>query len=95
MLRISCVPIVLGDFGCDVTCQACWDNWQIRYRTWFQASSGNLDSTNLPGYEAVCSVAVVSTSPFSPIPMGFVPCDARVLASLPDSTLDHEGQQCF
>ena len=25
---------------------------------------------------------------FSPIPMGFVPCDARVLAGLPDSTLD-------
>ena len=23
--------------------------------------------------------------PFSPIPMGFVPCDARVLAGLPDS----------
>ena len=49
MLRISCVPIVLGDFGCDVTCQACWDNSQIRYRT-FQASSGNLDSTSWPGY---------------------------------------------
>ena len=45
---------------------------------------------------------------FSPIPMGFVPCDARVLAGLPDSTLDlfmqsreaitlhdHEGQQYF
>ena len=26
--------------------------------------------------------------PFSPIPMGFVPCDSRVLAGLPDSTLD-------
>ena len=26
--------------------------------------------------------------PFSPIPMGFVPCDARVLAGLPDSALD-------
>ena len=25
---------------------------------------------------------------FSPIPMGFVPCDARVLTVLPDSTLD-------
>ena len=49
MLRISCVPIVLGDFGCDVTCQACWDNSQIRYRT-FQASSGNLDSASWPGY---------------------------------------------
>ena len=49
MLRISCVPIVLGDFGCDVTCQACWDNSQIRYRT-FQASSGNFDSANWPGY---------------------------------------------
>ena len=24
--------------------------------------------------------------PFSPIPMGFVPCDARILAVLPDST---------
>ena len=40
---------------------------------------------------------------FSPIPMGFVPCDARVLAGLPDSTFDllrvtlhdHEGQQYF
>ena len=29
MLRITCVPIVLGDFGCDVTCQACWDNSQF------------------------------------------------------------------
>ena len=26
--------------------------------------------------------------PFSPLPMGFVPCDARVLAGLPDSALD-------
>ena len=26
--------------------------------------------------------------PFLPIPMGFVPCDARVLAGLPDSALD-------
>ena len=31
---------VLGDFGCDVTCQAC------------QASSGLSDRVNWPGYEA-------------------------------------------
>ena len=30
-------PVVLGDFGCDVTCQACREN--SRYRTRFQASS--------------------------------------------------------
>ena len=33
--------VVLGDFGCDVTCQAC------------QTSSGLSDSVNWPGYEAV------------------------------------------
>ena len=31
---------------------------------------------------------IAQTYPFSPIPMGFVPCDARVLAGLPDSALD-------
>ena len=33
--------------------------------------------------------------PFSPIPVGFVSCDARDFAGLQDSTLDHEGVQCF
>ena len=33
-------------------------------------------------------IALTFYYPFSPIPMGFVPCDARVLADLPDSTLD-------
>ena len=42
-------PVVLGDFGCDVTCQACREN--SRYRTRFQASSFNSDSGNWPGYE--------------------------------------------
>ena len=43
-------PDVLGDFGYDVTCQACRKN--SRYRTRFQASSGNSDSATWPGYEA-------------------------------------------
>ena len=30
-------PVVLGDFGCDVTCQACRES--SRYRAGFQASS--------------------------------------------------------
>ena len=92
MLRISCVPIVLGDFGCDVTCQACRDNSQIRYRTRFQASSGNLDSTNLPGYEVACSVAVVSTSPAKNVTLPnskwrqdlhrlFIPVERRLIAA--------------
>ena len=33
-------------------------------------------------------IALTFYYPFSPIPMGFVPCNARVLAGLPDSTLD-------
>ena len=48
-------PVVLGDFGCDVTCQACWENsprTASRYRARFQASSGHSDSANRPGYEA-------------------------------------------
>ena len=32
-------PVVLGDLGCDVTCQFAWD---YHYRTRFQVSSGNL-----------------------------------------------------
>ena len=40
-------PVVLGDFGCDVTCQACRENSPR-----FQASSGHSDSANRPGYEA-------------------------------------------
>ena len=43
-------PVVLGDFGCDVTCQACREN--SRYRARFQASAGHSDSANRPGYEA-------------------------------------------
>ena len=48
-------PVVLGDFGCDVTCQACRENspgTASRYRARFQASSGHSDSANRPGYEA-------------------------------------------
>ena len=39
-------------------------------------------------YTEFLSIAWTFYYPFSPIPMGFVPCDARVLAVLPDSTLD-------
>ena len=48
-------PVVLGDFGCDVTRQACRENsprTASRYRARFQASSGHSDSANRPGYEA-------------------------------------------
>ena len=44
-------PVVLGDFGCDVTCQACRENYRAR----FQASSGHSDSANRPGYEAAAT----------------------------------------
>ena len=49
-------PVVLGDFACDVTSQASWKNsprTPSRNRTQFQASSGNSDSANWPGYEAL------------------------------------------
>ena len=49
-LRPALFPVVLGDFGYDITCQACWEN--LHYCTRFQASSGNSDSANWPGYEA-------------------------------------------
>ena len=49
-LRPASFPVVLGDFGYDVTCQACREN--LCYHTRFQASSGNSDSVNWPGYEA-------------------------------------------
>ena len=49
-LRPALFPVVLGDFGCDVTCQAFREN--LHYCTRFQASSGNSDSANWPGYEA-------------------------------------------
>ena len=55
MLSTASFPLVLGDFGCDATCQACRDNsprTASRYRTRFQASSGNSDSSNWPKYEA-------------------------------------------
>ena len=45
--KAASIPVVLNDFGCDITRQACWE---IRAR--FQASSGNPDSANWPGYEA-------------------------------------------
>ena len=35
-------PVILGDFGCDVTCKTCWENSprkNSRYRTRFEASS--------------------------------------------------------
>ena len=52
--RPASFPVVLGDFGCDVTCQACRENSPriSRYRAGFQASSGHSDSANRPGYEA-------------------------------------------
>ena len=49
-LRPALFPVVLWDFGYDITCQACWEN--LHYCTRFQASSGNSDSANWPGYEA-------------------------------------------
>ena len=49
-LRPALFPVVLGDFGYDVTCQAFLEN--LHYCTRFQASSGNSDSANWPGYEA-------------------------------------------
>ena len=39
-------------------------------------------------YTDIFRIAETFYYPFSLIPMGFVPCDARVLAGLPDSTLD-------
>ena len=47
----SSFRVVLGDLGCDVTCQACRENL-LRTHTRFQASSGNSDSMDWPGYEA-------------------------------------------
>ena len=41
-LRPALFPVILGDFRCDVTCQACREN--LHYHTRFQASSGNLDN---------------------------------------------------
>ena len=41
-LRPALFPVILGNFGCDVTCQACREN--LHYHTRFQASSGNSDS---------------------------------------------------
>ena len=55
-LRPASFPVVLSNFGCDVTCNACWQNF--RYRTRFQASSGNSDRVNWPGYEAALRLCV-------------------------------------
>ena len=57
---LASFPVVLGDFECDVTCQACRENSprtpspspHLTYHAWFQASSGNSDSSNWPGYKA-------------------------------------------
>ena len=58
-------PVVLGDFGCDVTCQACRQN-----SPWFQTSSGNSDSANWPEYEAVDYVfQVLDSGRFETIPI--------------------------
>ena len=48
--RTASFPVVLGDFGCDVTRQACRGS-SPSYRTRFQASSGHSDSARWPGYE--------------------------------------------
>ena len=42
-------------------------------------------------YTDIFRIALTFYYPFSPIPIGFVPCDARVLAGLPDSTADSSG----
>ena len=57
-LRPASFPVILGDFRCDVTCQACWQN--LCYHTRFQASSGNSDSANWPGYEAALRLCETS-----------------------------------
>ena len=49
--RTASFPVVLGDFGCDVTRQACRES-SPSYRTRFQASSRHSDSAKWPGYEA-------------------------------------------
>ena len=49
--RAASFPVVLGDFGCEATCQTCREN-SLRIRARFQAASGNSDSANWPGYEA-------------------------------------------
>ena len=52
-LETASFPVVLGDFGFEVTCQACRESSpRTRFPTRFQASSGNSDSANWPGSEA-------------------------------------------
>ena len=61
-LNPASFPVVLGDFGCDVTCQACRENsprTPSRYRARFQASAGHSDSANRPGYEAGLNPLIV------------------------------------
>ena len=48
-LKSASFPVVLGDFGCDVFCQACREN-SLSHSV--RGSSGNSDSANWPGYEA-------------------------------------------
>ena len=55
------------------------------------SSGKKINCILLNAYTDIFRTAQTSYYPFSPIPMGFVPCDARVLASLRclrDSTLD-------
>ena len=58
----------------------------------FVYSSGKKISCRLiwvaNAYTDFLRIAQTFYYPFSPIPMGFVPFDARVLAGLPDSALD-------
>ena len=49
--KAASFPVVLGNFGCEATCQTCREN-SSRIRARFQAASGNSDSANWPGYEA-------------------------------------------
>ena len=49
--KAASFPVVLGDFGCEASCQTCREN-SPRIRARFQAASGNSDSANWPGYEA-------------------------------------------
>ena len=46
--KAASFPVVLGDFGCEATCQTCREN-SLRIRARFQAASGNSDSANWPG----------------------------------------------
>ena len=59
---------------------------------WFVYSSGKKINCGFiwvaNAYTDIFRIAYTFYYPFASIPLGFVPCDARVLAGLPDSTLD-------